>query len=581
MKFSNIPTAYLFMQLAKQNEITDVVISPGSRNAPLALSFTLNDNFNAYSIIDERAAGFFALGIAKKKKKPVILICTSGSALLNYYPAVAEAYYSQIPLIIASADRPSYKIDIGDGQTIQQNGVFNKLVAFCEALEQDVCHATNEIELFAPHLLTKSQDEIESFNIRAIQKAMAVSYSKQLPVHLNFPFEESLYGIGENPPSSILKSKEISFENDSQLFEISSKTRKLWKSYKKKMIIIGGWQPTELEKKLLFELTDDESILVFSETTSNCFHDNFINSIDSIIAPIEKSIDIEEQFKTLQPELILTIGGQIVSKKIKTFLRRFKAVEHWHLGKNKALNTFYCLTAHLNCAPEQFFNAMLQEDRCKYDYRGCWLEKKNSFLAKREDYISEIPFSDFWAFYTLQKNLPSSIDLHLANSSSVRYSQLMPLNKTCVVYANRGTSGIEGSTSTAIGAHQVNPDKLVVLITGDLSFFYDINALWSNYIKPNFRIILLNNKGGGIFRILPGTKALPHFETFFETQHNRNAKLVSEDFGFEYNFADSKEVLEQALNNFYAITESPKLLEVKTPRELNDEILLNFFEYLI
>ncbi|MAJ31655.1 MAG: 2-succinyl-5-enolpyruvyl-6-hydroxy-3-cyclohexene-1-carboxylic-acid synthase, partial [Flavobacteriaceae bacterium] len=504
MKFSNIPTAYLFMQLAKQNEITDVVISPGSRNAPLALSFTLNNNFNAYSIVDERAAGFFALGIAKKKKKPVILICTSGSALLNYYPAVAEAYYSQIPLIVASADRPSYKIDIGDGQTIQQNGVFNKLVAFCEALEQDVCHATNEIELFAPHLLTKSQEEIESFNNKAIQKAISLSYSKQLPVHLNFPFEESLYGISENPPSIIPEPTATTYESDLQSFEISSKIRESWKSYKKKMIIIGGWQPTKIEKQLLFELTDDESILVFSETTSNCFHDNFINSIDSIIAPIEKSIYVEEQFKDLQPELILTIGGQIVSKKIKTFLRRYKALEHWHLGKNKALNTFYCLTSHLNCTPEYFFKAMIAEVRCKNDYRGFWLEKKNTFLAKREDYISKIPFSDFWVFYTLQKNLPSAIDLHLANSSSVRYSQLMPLNKTCVVYSNRGTSGIEGSTSTAIGGHQADPDKFVVLITGDLSFFYDINALWSNYIKSNFRIILLNNKGGGIFRILPG-----------------------------------------------------------------------------
>ena len=581
MKFSNIPTAYLFMQLAKQNEITDVVISPGSRNAPLALSFTLNNNFNAYSIVDERAAGFFALGIAKKKKKPVILICTSGSALLNYYPAVAEAYYSQIPLIVASADRPSYKIDIGDGQTIQQNGVFNKLVAFCEALQQDVCHATNEIELFAPHLLTKSQEEIESFNNKAIQKAIFLSYSKQLPVHLNFPFEESLYGISENPPSIIPESTETTYENDLQSFEISSKIRESWKSYKKKMIIIGGWQPTKIEKQLLFELTDDESILVFSETTSNCFHDNFINSIDSIIAPIEKSIYVEEQFKDLQPELILTIGGQIVSKKIKTFLRRYKALEHWHLGKNKALNTFYCLTSHLNCTPEHFFKAMIAEVHCKNDYRRFWLEKKNTFLAKREDYISKIPFSDFWVFYTLQKNLPSAIDLHLANSSSVRYSQLMPLNKTCVVYSNRGTSGIEGSTSTAIGGHQADPDKLVVLITGDLSFFYDITALWSNYIKSNFRIILLNNKGGGIFRILPGTKSLPYFETFFETQHNRSAKLICEDFGFDYNFVDCKKDLELTLKNFYDIKDQPKLLEVNTPRELNDEILLNFFDYLI
>ena len=145
-----------------------------------------------------------------------------------------EAYYSQIPLIIASADRPSYKIDIGDGQTIQQNGVFNKLVAFCEALEQDVCHATNEIELFGPHLLTKSQDEIESFNIRAIQKAMAVSYSKQLPVHLNFPFEESLYGIGENPPCAIFLNLKFLLRMITSYLRFLQKLENSWKSYKKK-----------------------------------------------------------------------------------------------------------------------------------------------------------------------------------------------------------------------------------------------------------------------------------------------------------------------------------------------------------
>ncbi len=579
MKFSNIPTAYVFMQLAKQNEITDVVISPGSRNAPLALSFTLNDDFNAYSIIDERAAGFFALGIAKKKKKPVILICTSGSALLNYYPAVAEAYYSQIPLIIASADRPTYKIDIGDGQTIQQNGVFNQLVAYSTALEQDVCHATQEIERFAPDFLVKSQEEIEKLNASAIQYAISTAFTEQLPVHLNFPFEESLYGIGEQSPCTLPKT-EI-FEDNVKPFEISSEIKASWKNYKKKMIIIGGWQPTAIEKQLLFDFTDDDSVLVFSETTSNCFHDNFINSIDSIIAPIEKSVDIDQQFKRLQPELILTIGGQIVSKKIKTFLRRYKAAEHWHLGKNKALNTFYCLTEHLNCEPSDFFQAMTGQERQQYDYRGLWLNKKKTFFTKREDYIDEIAFSDFWAFYTIQKNLPSNLDVHLANSSSVRYSQLMPLDKSCVVYANRGTSGIEGSTSTAIGGHQVNPEKCTVLITGDLSFFYDINALWSNYIKPNFRIIVMNNQGGGIFRILPGTKSLPHFETFFETQHNRNAKLVSEEFGFEYISADSKESLDEALKNFYSPSTKPKLLEVNTPRELNDELLLNFFDYLI
>ena len=166
-------------------------------------------------------------------------------------------------------------------------------------------------------------------------------------------------------------------------------------------------------------------------------------------------------------------------------MRRYKAAEHWHLGKNKALNTFYCLTEHLNCEPSDFFQAMLGQELQQYDYRGHWLNKKKTFLTKREDFIDKIAFSDFWAFYTIQKNLPADLDVHLANSSSVRYSQLMPLDKSCVVYANRGTSGIEGSTSTAIGGHQVNPEKGTVLITGDLSFFMTsmhCGAITSNQI---------------------------------------------------------------------------------------------------
>ena len=200
-------------------------------------------------------------------------------------------------------------------------------------------------------------------------------------------------------------------------------------------------------------------------------------------------------------------------------------------------------------------------------------------MVQHELYLKTIPYSDFKVFDLILKSIPNHSILQIGNSSAIRYSQLFNLNNTLDVYCNRGTSGIDGSTSTAVGCAVVNK-KPTVLITGDLSFLYDSNGLWNNYIPKNFRIIVVNNKGGGIFRILPGQKDTKNFDEFFETKHDLNAKYLSKMYGFDYLSATGEGQLKSKLTNFYSESETPKLLEILTPRTINDEILLKYFDFI-
>lgn len=175
--------------------------------------------------------------------------------------------------------------------------------------------------------------------------------------------------------------------------------------------------------------------------------------------------------------------------------------------------------------------------------------------------------------------IPGKHILHLANSSTIRYAQLFKWREDLKIYCNRGTSGIDGSISTSVGAAMVSKEP-VLMITGDLSFLYDSNALWNNYIPKNFRIIILNNRGGGIFRILPGEKNSDIFDTYFETIHDLNAKPICDLFGFEYDSASSSEEIEDGLSSFFGPSDKPKVLEIFTPRKVNDQVLLEYFSFM-
>ncbi len=583
MKYSAIPLAHTIVTLCREYGVRQVVISPGSRNAPLILGFTGDPYFECFSIVDERSAGFFALGLSQQSGTPTALVCTSGSALLNYYPAVAEAFYSRIPLVVISADRPPYKIDIGDGQTIRQPGVLEKHIGFQAALFQDLTHAAGAIRLAGEPLpetdaaREQLQQRRQAANEELIAKALQTALQQQLPVHLNAPFEEPLYTTLETPdflPSVPDLPAQPPGGPDWDAL------RERWIAAPKKLVLAGVLPPGQIAADLLDRLVSDPSVVVLTETTSNLHHPGCIPSIDSVMAPLERSEASGEAFSDLRPDLLLTFGGMVVSKKIKQFLRAYPPATHWHVDPWRAPDTYYTLEAHYQMTPGAFLGGLLPEgNHGPAGYRGLWGRLKRAYESGRESYLARAPFSDMAAFHMLLGALPGGIQVQLANSSTVRYAQLFDMYPENPVFCNRGTSGIEGSTSTAIGA-AVNAEQPVLLITGDLSFFYDTNGLWNQYLKPDFRIVVINNKGGGIFRILPGNEPGPTFETYFETVQDISVEAACKLYGLQYESAGSARELSRALHTFFEPSGVPRLLEVQTPRTLNDRVLLGYFESL-
>ena len=548
MLYPKIPLAQSLIEIFRQKKIRHIVISPGSRNAPLTIGFASHPEFTCYSVADERSAGFFALGIAQQIQKPVAVVCTSGSALLNYYPALAEAFYSQIPFVVVSADRPLSKIDIGDGQTIRQQNVFEN-------------HS-----LYNANLTEESSAE----NDRKICEALDISILKKGPVHINVPFEEPLY----DTVSKLSAEPEISNLKNLKNLKNLNKALDFWNSSKKKLIVVGTSYPDEISSEFIEKLANDPSVVVMTETTSNLHHPKFVSKIDVLITTFS-----EEDFKALQPDLLITFGGMVVSKRVKAFLRKYQPEQHWHIDTLRAYDTFGCLTEHFQTSPDDFFREILPKTtEIQSDYSDFVQKIKQIRKEKSLTFSQTAPYSDFSVFYKIVKALPDAIQLQVSNSAAIRYLQLFDVKPSVEVFCNRGTSGIDGSTSTAVGASVV-AKKPVILITGDVGFFYDSNALWNNYIPDTFKIIVVNNSGGGIFRILPGHQKTEIFHTFFETQHQLNAEHLAKMFDFNYFYAQNELEVQVGLEQFLECSKKC-ILEIKTPTQVNDEVLKGFFRSL-
>ncbi|NND11075.1 MAG: 2-succinyl-5-enolpyruvyl-6-hydroxy-3-cyclohexene-1-carboxylate synthase, partial [Flavobacteriaceae bacterium] len=458
MKIPKIPLAQSIILLCKAKGIKHIVISPGSRSAPLTIGFTHDPFFECYSIVDERCAAFFALGIAQKVKHPVALVCTSGSALLNFFPAIAEAYYSDIPLMVLSADRPKYLVGIGDGQTIDQENVYGNHVLYSANLKLDIDFEGKDLinKKEGPKIFKKMENSLERFldlqlsveraNEKEINKAMNISIASSGPVHINCPFEEPLYETIDD--YSIKANSEEHVGSDELVTdkEINEFAR-IWNESKKRMILVGVNAPNDFDRELLNRFAADKNTIVFTKTTSNLHHDEFFPCIDKIIAPLD-----HEGFLELQPDMLLTFGGMIVSKKIKAFLRGYQPKYHWHIDAKKANDTFFCLNKYLKMLPSEFFSRVLPlVIPSETEYFLKWKNVKRQREEKHNKYLKSIPFCDLKVFDLLLPSLPKKANLHLGNSSTVRYAQLFNMDRSLKVYCNRGTSGIDGSTSTAIG----------------------------------------------------------------------------------------------------------------------------------
>ena len=541
--------AQIIIAACRQFEIQTVVISPGSRNAPLTIGFSNHKDFETLSIVDERCAAFFALGIAQQTLKPVALVCTSGSALLNYYPAIAEAYYSQIPLVVISADRPAHLIDIGDGQTIRQENVFKNHILYSANLK-----------------------EFDAKNsVKVLSKAFLLLRQVKGPIHINAPFNEPLYETIATMNDFRFIAEESDLQDTIDYENLASQ----WNSAKKKMILVGVHSPNAALEILLDKVADDPSVLVFTETTSNLYNKRFVNSIDNLIFNLT-----EEEFTSLQPDILLTFGGMIVSKKIKKFLRDYSPKEHWHVNELRAFDTYQVLSKHLKIDSHSFFKHFceLVDYDNKSTYESTWTHYKQRIREKHNHYIKTAPYSDLKVFEQVLKVIPDFSEVQFSNSAIIRYSQLFEMNSTITVFCNRGTSGIDGSTSTALGAAYAT-QKPTTLITGDLSFFYDSNALWNNYIPSDVRIVIINNSGGGIFKIIPGPKKSTALK-YFETPHCLTAEHLCVMFGFEYSTAHNLKTLAEEVVGFYDKSDKPKVLEVFTPSDLNDLVLKEYINNL-
>ncbi|MFY8064895.1 MAG: 2-succinyl-5-enolpyruvyl-6-hydroxy-3-cyclohexene-1-carboxylate synthase, partial [Flavobacterium sp.] len=439
------------------------------------------------------------------------------------------------------------------GQTIRQENVFINHSLYNANLTQD---ASEENDVF-------------------INEAINLAIALKGPVHINVPFEEPLYettnklSVDFNVTDLVIPNRLIDVD-DINTFST------LWNHSNKILILVGECAPNSIEQKWLDQLAAIPSIVVMTEATSNLHHPSFINNIDTLITSFSPS-----EFLELQPNILITFGGMIVSKRIKAFLRKYKPKHHWHIDEHRAYDTFGILTKHFQVTPNQFFKQFLPfvkdiESDYKLTFETIHKERK----IKHGEYLAQVPFCDLKAFESILSSLPNEIQLQISNSSAIRYAQLFDVEKSIEVFCNRGTSGIDGSTSTAIGA-ALGSKKPTVLITGDVSFFYDSNALWNNYIPKNFKIILINNGGGGIFRILPGHQETVTFNTFFETSHCLTAEHLAKMYQLDYTTASDEATLKRGLYQLYKQNEKPMILEVFTPTRENDKLLNDYFKALV
>ena len=564
MKSSAKTQVQFLVQQAVVLGLKYVVCSPGSRNAPLVIAFNQHPEIECIVIPDERSAAFYAIGMAQQTNDLVAVCCTSGSAALNYYPAIAEAYYQQIPLIVFTADRPVAWVDQGDGQTIVQHEVFKNHIRFSTTISEN----------------NWDKDQIWYVKRQISEAFYRANGILKGPVHINLPFSEPLYH--QVDIENDLENKPILvFESNNELTSNQFATlQKSWNTFSKKMILCGQLQPNEgLENALKF-LAEDTSVVVLVENTSNLIDRNFIHCVDRTLAGIKES-----ELADFAPDLLIVVGGAIVSKKIKAYLRKYVPKEIWKIGADfPFMDTYQNLTFSINVHPTSFLKQLIKiENNSVSNYRNKWKQVDYVNKDKALAFVQESDvFSDLVAHHIILDFIPENSILHLANSSVVRYAQLFDPIRSISTFCNRGTSGIDGSTSTACGAAYIQKNICNILITGDVSFFYDSNAFFNRLHLENLRIFVINNNGGGIFKIIPGPDTTEELNDFFVFNHGYSAEFICKTFDVTYYKATSKIDLEHQMEDFYAFSSNkkPKLMEIFTDSTLNDSVLKHYFAAL-
>ncbi len=551
--------------------VRDVVLCPGSRNAPLvhALSHGL-EKAVCHSVVDERSAGFYALGLSLGSGLPVVVCCTSGSAVANLLPAVSEAFYQGVPLIIVSADRPECWLGQQAGQTLPQRDLFGAMVR-------------RAVYLPEPH-----SDEDRWYCNRLLNEALLGAFYPVVgPVHINIPISNPIVCLQESPEVALpigntAVSKRLQggrlvrhhFSCQVEAPDLGKLLERLGR-FERKMILVGqrAWG-VDLDKGggMPFPQSLREHCLCIGE--SLCNSEVEICSLDALLGSLS-----EEGRRSLQPDLLITLGGHVVSNKMKQYLRDYPPMETWQVSPDPAVvDLFWGLTDLVTTRVEPFLEAVvhhLNRDAGGSRYAEEWRERIAHLPAPQARFCS------LGVIGCLLSKLPrEGVVLHLANSSAVRYAELFRKDHLLLTFCNRGTSGIEGSLSTALGFARRRPELLHVLVIGDLSFFYDLNALGLPEVGSNVRVLLLNNQQGSIFHSLPGLEMDTVSERYITATHCLQAKGWAESCGWEYLSVHDEKELAAGMSHLAGQADRPRLLEAFLSSEDEMDELKNYFKQL-
>jgi 2-succinyl-5-enolpyruvyl-6-hydroxy-3-cyclohexene-1-carboxylate synthase len=543
------------VQLCSQKSINQVFLSPGSRNAPLSLAFARHGGFNITVLVDERSSAFVALGAAQQLKQPVILVCTSGTAALNYAPAVAEAFFSQVPLLVLTADRPQEWIGQADGQAIHQQNIFGKHVHLSFQWPADWSHP----------------DSFWFANRTANEAINFLFGNNKGPVHINIPFREPFYPTEAECFSypTVRQIEVLKPEAKLSAGQLHDNVQ-FFLGCAKVLVVVGQSEPDLELKNAIYALNYYGETVIVADVTAN------LHGLENVIKLHDWFLMLKDEafLASLKPDLLITCGRSVLSKNLKHFLRNGAPTQHWHIQEGGYTpDSFQTLTHIFECKPEFFFKKLgeqvfFSKNEGAEAYAKQWhaLEKETS--EKVGEALSLPSEAEIAIVAQLLPKIPHNAVLHIANSMPVRYVNLLQnlLPTDIQVYANRGTSGIDGSISTALGA-AMNTSLPVLVLTGDLSFFYDKNALWNSKLPANLKIIILNNGGGNIFRMIDGPAKQPELVQLFETEHHNTAEAIAAHYGVNY-FSNVDGGFETSCNQFLASSQTA-VLEIFTDRNLN------------
>ena len=519
--------------LLKGYGIRHVVVSPGSRNAPIVHTLANQSWLTCYPVTDERSAAFVAVGLSDSlsvkegRRVPVGVCCTSGSAVLDMAPAVAEAHYRNVPLLVISADRPEAWIGQMDGQTLKQSDCFGALVPSFSLREGD-------------------DEETHWYRNRILNEALTLlSHNGGGPVHINVHLSEPLFDFqgGELPTERVIAWRRENVVADVDVLQLTQCA--------KTMIVVGQSVPVSktFEEEIRRVIADDRAVVV-AETLSNISHiEGVITNIDAILASNDLSDD-------LSPRTVVYIGGHIVSKRLKQYLRGVKPSCSVRLTDSDHIeDTFMCLTHQY---PESTFAAIVNAlSSDNGHFASLW---RSASLGVQPTSADEL-FTSQSVVSAVLSAMSDNTWLSLANSSAVRLVQSVRLSQGNVVFCNRGVNGIDGSLSAAVG-QALATDNVVLAIIGDLSFLYDMNALWNVQLPSNLRILLLNNGGGDIFKTLRGLEKSEYRDKYVMARHTTTVEGWASDARCNYKRISSADELPSAVKFIFSPQERCSIVEV-------------------